>query len=276
MANDLLIAAIHRAGLTNNDVADVAQVDPKTVERWISGRVPHPRYRSVLANHLVVDEAELWPDTARARGRRGLEEITGAWARRDEKDAPDWRALFRGAEQHVDLIGYSLLSVIEARGALKALAGKAADGCQIRIAVADPDADHVLAADLRQRPAGRLAARIRTSQERLLTLAGQPGIELRQHQVASSHTILRFDDELLLTIHLAATPGLHAPLLHLHRERDYGIFDQLARHVEDVWETARPLHGAAGETAAAPPAKPEPSGADQLLDKLDNVWRPGR
>ena len=273
MTNDLLITAIRNAGLTRAQIADAAGVDPKTVDRWITGRVPHPKYRAAVVRELGVPEAEIWPDTVRARGR--LEEIAGAWARRDDNDLPDWRALLREAEQQVHLIGYSLLSVLEARGGLKALTAKAADGVPVRVAVADPDTEHVLAADLAGRQAGRLTARIRTAHEKLLQAAVPAGVEVRQHRVASSHTILRFDDQLLLTIHLHGTPGFQAPVLHLKRDRDYGIFDQLTRHVEDVWTAATSIRPDTTADVPEPATAPARSGAEDLLDRLERTWRPG-
>lgn len=273
MANDLLITAIRESGLTIDEIADAAGVDPRTAQRWLAGRIPHPRYRHKLATTLDVAEQDLWPDTTRARGKDGLREITGAWAQRNDPDAPDWRALLRGAERQIDLIGYSLLDIAQARGTNKVLVGKARDGCRVRIALADPDSDHVQAADLRQRPPGRLTDRIKDAHRRLQPLAAEPGIEVRVHDVASSHTILRFDDQLLLTIHLYGTPGFQAPLLHLKRDRDYGIYDQLTKHIEDLWQASAPIGNAGG---AQVDSRPSARNADDLLDQLDHVWRPDR
>src|SRR5438067_2289491 len=152
MANDLLITAIAQADLSIDDVADIAQVDPRTVQRWLGGRTPHPRYRHKLATALQVEERDLWPDVAQVRSKGDLDEIAGAWARRSDPDAPDWRALMRAATQQIDLVGYSLLHVADARAINKQLADKARAGCRIRIAIANPEAEHVAAADLRQRP----------------------------------------------------------------------------------------------------------------------------
>ncbi len=269
MTNDLLISTIVRADLSIDDIADIAQVDPRTVQRWLGGRTPHPRYRQKLAAALEVEERDLWPEAARVRSKSDLDEIAGAWARRSDPDAPNWRALMRGAQQQIDVVGYSLLHIAEARVIKKQLADKARAGCQVRIAIANPNAQHVAAADLRQRPPGRLIARIEDGRRRLEPLAAEPGIELRQHDVATSHTILRFDQHMLLTIHLYGTPGFQAPLIHLRRERDYGMFDQLAAHIEDLWENASPV-------GAAPPKEPASAPAVDELDQLDYVWRPDR
>ena len=81
---------------------------------------------------------------------------------------------------------------------------------------------------------------------------------------------------MLLTIHLHGTPGFQAPTLHLRRQRDYGIFDQIARHLEDVWATGKRLPAHASEEPHLQKAPlPQKSAADELLDRLETTWRPG-
>jgi transcriptional regulator with XRE-family HTH domain len=201
VANDLLLAAIRAAGLDPDQIADTAGVDPRTAQRWLGGRIPHPRYRQKLAAALHVDEAELWPETAQRQSGE-LDELIGAVSRRSDPGAPDWRALLGRAEHNADLLGYSLLHIAEARTINKTLAGKARAGCQIRIAIADPTSPHIAAADRQQQPPGRLVARVQTARERLEPLVAEPGIDVRLHRIATTHTVLRFDDHLLLTIHL--------------------------------------------------------------------------
>ena len=275
MANDLLITTIRESGLDILEVADIAGADPRTVQRWLGGRVPHPRYRVKLAQALHLEEQELWPETGRARGKAALAEIAAAVPRRGDRDAPDWRTLLRSAHQQVDLLGYSLADITTAKQINKLLTSKAGDGCQIRIAIANPNSDAALAADTQQRPPGRLIARIRASHQQLLGLIGQPGIELRQHLVATTHTIQRFDDTILLTIHLYGTPGFQAPVLQLRRELDYGLFDQFATHFEDIWEAAQPIGGHADAAPARTKADADADAErEQFFDSLDRTWRP--
>jgi hypothetical protein len=63
MANERLRDAIMSASLTPDEIAPRLDVDPKTVERWITtNRVPYPRYRHKLAALLRKSESYLWPD----------------------------------------------------------------------------------------------------------------------------------------------------------------------------------------------------------------------
>src|SRR5438067_822509 len=112
MANDLLIQAIRESGLDLNEIAAIAEADPRTVQRWLGGRVPHPRYRQKLSHALGVSEADLWPEAVTIRRQTHLDEIIGAWARANDPQASDWRALLRAAEHHVDLLGYSLHQIL--------------------------------------------------------------------------------------------------------------------------------------------------------------------
>ncbi|APE32858.1 hypothetical protein BOX37_01475 [Nocardia mangyaensis] len=63
-ANERLRDAVFNARLTPNQLAEVVQVDPKTVQRWIGqGRIPYPVHQHSIAVALGVPEHELWPDT---------------------------------------------------------------------------------------------------------------------------------------------------------------------------------------------------------------------
>lgn len=62
MANERLRSALLERDLTPASLAEVLDVDPKSVERWIAGRIPYRRHRYAAAAHLGVDEAYLLPD----------------------------------------------------------------------------------------------------------------------------------------------------------------------------------------------------------------------
>ena len=72
--NERLRTAILDSGLAMEDVARKAGMDPKTLERAIAGRTPHPRNRHALAAVLQCDAVELWPDAyGAARGPTHVE-----------------------------------------------------------------------------------------------------------------------------------------------------------------------------------------------------------
>ena len=59
--NELLRRFLLQARLREDDVAAHLGVDPKTVRRWLNGRVPYAHNRVAIADLLGVQEADLWP-----------------------------------------------------------------------------------------------------------------------------------------------------------------------------------------------------------------------
>jgi len=52
------------------------------------------------------------------------------------------------------------------------------------------------------------------------------------------NTIVRCDDQMLITLHLHATPAREAPLIHLRQADHPGLFSQFERHCQAIWENA--------------------------------------
>ena len=56
-----LARALRGAGIAPVDVAARLQVDPKTVQRWLAGRLPYPRHRAALVELTGWPSRDLWP-----------------------------------------------------------------------------------------------------------------------------------------------------------------------------------------------------------------------
>lgn len=215
MANDKLRAALQGAGLAPDDLAQIVRVDVRTVRRWLSGRTPYPRQRGKVARALDTTEHALWPGVAtalpaRARAAQPTDLLAGYPAASDLA-APDWKTLMRDATEQIELLGDTLIPILGTPGVPQLLATKATHGCDVRILVSDP---------------GR----------HLAPLLDQHGIEIRVLEVPAQHTIHRFDEQLLLTLHLLGQDADQAPLLHLRRAAPGGLFDRLAQHYNHLWE----------------------------------------
>src|ERR1022692_3177435 len=89
--NETLRRVLLQARLNEEDVATRLEVDPKTVRRWLEGRVPYLRHRWALAGMLGVDEADLWPQL-RAAGSQP-EEIQRIYTHRDAVPHDAWQRL---------------------------------------------------------------------------------------------------------------------------------------------------------------------------------------
>ena len=269
MANEQLRAALARAGLDPDELAASLQVDSKTVGRWLGGRIPRARHRARIAHLLQCPEHDLWPDvietTQPPDDRR---ELTSIYAHADDHRAPDWQTLLPTARQQIDLLDPTLHDLLTAPHTIDLLADKARSGCQIRILIAHPKSIWITAlahqlghTEIDDQGNTILDRELNQSLHHLHQLAGHDRIELRAFWAERTLSILRFDDQMLITTHLHAVPGTHAPLLHLHRRDDHGPFDQYATHLDAI-------HRDASEPIAAdfdpgqpptPPSVPPPS-----------------
>jgi hypothetical protein len=251
MTNERLRVALDRAGLTNEAAARLAGVDPKTVQRWLGGRIPHPRHRWAVAARVEEDEDFLWPAARRSEpGNDGATaEIVAAYAYRSDFDTRRWWDLFVRAERQIDLLGYTLYFLPQQHPNLAdLLRKKAKKGCRIRIGLADPTSLHVRARDEEEHQAITLVARIQSTLEWLEPVLQHDEIDARFQDVPLYSSIFRFDDQMLVTPHLFATPGHSAPLLHLKRLGPNGMFSRFAAHFEGVWADTRPIGEDRGRT----------------------------
>lgn len=249
MSNERLRAALHRAGLEVEDIATLAEVDVKTAQRWLNGRQPRGRYRTRIAQSLGVAENELWPEAdipTSGRDQRG--EIIAAYAHTNDLDAPDWRGLLSAARERIDLLDYTLAHILDSPGITEALKDKARAGCQIRILLSSRDSTHLALAEAEHGHPPSLtgipaaASDIDRALGRLQPLLGIPNLDARTFIASRFNTILRFDEQMLLTLHLYGLPPVSAPLLHLRRTGRDGLFEQFACHYDAIWDDAgRPI-----------------------------------
>ncbi|HET7385312.1 MAG TPA: DUF5919 domain-containing protein [Nocardioidaceae bacterium] len=240
MENERLRAAMVRAHVSVEDVQRGVDVDLKTVQRWLKGRVPHQRFRWAVAGLLEEDEAYLWPTSAveTAAGAGSTAEVVAAYARRAEIDSRLWVRLIDDSRRHVSILGYAALFLPETYpGLAERLVAKAEDGCEVQIALADPSSPEVKARDAEEGLHGGLVARIQTALERFRPVIDSEAAELRLHHEPMYNSVFRFDDQMLVTPHLYHRGGFESPALHLRRLGEGGIFDTFALHFDEVWTT---------------------------------------
>ncbi|GAA4215446.1 helix-turn-helix domain-containing protein [Actinocatenispora rupis] len=243
-ANERLRAAMNQAGIGVERLAQAAEVDPKTVYRWLSrGRPPkRPETRRLVAGLLQQDDSWLWPTIGRAPAAAPVDaEIVAAYTYRSDLPTQRWWDLISRASDRIDLLGYTLYFLaLQHPELVETLRSKCEDGCRIRAVIADPDSEHVRYRDAEEGTPLTLVVRINTTLSMLDGLFGCPGFELRFQDTPLYNSIFRFDDQMLVTPHLYATTGAKAPLLHLRKVRPGGLFGQFAGHFDSIWQHATP------------------------------------
>lgn len=121
MANERLRAAMAVTHVSVDELARAAEVDPKTVQRWLAGRIPHARHRWAVATRLAEDQSYLWPDAHRPTGPDSTAEVIAAYAHRADMPSTAWPKLLLGARHQIDLLGYAMLFFPELHPDLPAL-----------------------------------------------------------------------------------------------------------------------------------------------------------
>src|SRR4051794_26626010 len=106
--------------MTAAALADVVQVDPKSVSRWLAeDRVPHQVTRQRVAAILQQEETFLWPtllvDSEADVGASAVPaEIERVWPMRCTISSETWHELFTGATRQLDILVYAGAFLIEA------------------------------------------------------------------------------------------------------------------------------------------------------------------
>jgi hypothetical protein len=238
--NDALRRALTQARLRETDVATALSVDPKTVQRWLAGRVPHPRHRWAVADLLQLDERELWPDQDGFGGPTCLE-IKASYPHRSAVPREVWRQLFANAEHEIGILVYAALFLAEDVELVRLLEVKARAGVSVRLLLADPASPRVAERGAEEGIGASVAARIQNAFALFRPLLETAGVESRQHETVLYNSIFRADDEMLINPQVHGIAAAYAPVLHLHHAELGGIFTTYRDSFERIWAEARPI-----------------------------------
>lgn len=244
MANDLLRQAMATARMTVRDLAAAVEVDEKTVGRWVTAaRVPHPRHRWAAAEVLGVGEDVLWPEAARSAIKVGADrEIVAVYPYRSGVPKSLWRDLVTGAETKIVFAGYTNYFLwLEIPNLRAALARKSAKGVQVRVIVGDPDSEITRERERVEAAALTVSTRIAVTLDEVSKLrALAPEVEARFSDRHIASSVFVFDDQMIVSYHLADLLGHDSPTFHVRRRGDDGLYDRFSRHVAWLWDGGRP------------------------------------
>jgi hypothetical protein len=247
-SNERLRRAMDLAGFGVESLAAATGFHPKQVGRWVAEGVVPRRVgaKAKVAQVLHVHEDDIWPrKSAKHEPPAAVTaEVAEVWAHRADVPNHRWWDLLADAKTQIDLLAWGLVFLREDHPRLDRLLGdKVAAGCRVRIVVADPKSRLVQDRDEEELLHGQLGKRIRQSLEMLRDLPSLQGVELRtylkRHPLYTS--LFRADDQMFSTPHLFGVPGWAAPLYHVRRRGDDGLFDTLLDHFERIWNAAEPV-----------------------------------
>lgn len=244
MSNERLRSALLASGLTIQRLADEIDVNPKTIERWITqGKVPYRRHQYATASALKVDVTTLWGDDRAVESAADLTkaEIVTVYPHRHTVPPGLWREIYKRAQKSLDVLVYSGLFLAEDPLFHDLVKVKVEAGTQVRILLGDPDC-----AAVRQRGMDEghriMDGKIRNALVLYRPLMRtHPDIGLRLHDSTLYNSIYRADDEMLVNPHVYGIGAYMAPVMHLRRLPGGGLFDTYANSIEHTWENARQI-----------------------------------
>ena len=232
--------ALAGARLRDGEVATSLGVDPKTVRRWLDGRVPYPRHRWRLAEMLNVHEYDLWPQLADGPSISG--EIYATYPHRGSVPRDVWQHLFMKAERHIGILVYSGLFLAEDIGLMHVIGERARAGVSVRILLGDPDSSHVTQRGAEEGIRDILAAKIRHAIVLYRALLDEPNVEIRLHSTTLYNSLYWADDEMLVNQHVSGVAAAYAPVLHLRgQDGDDDLLATYVRSFDQVWSDAMAL-----------------------------------
>jgi lambda repressor-like predicted transcriptional regulator len=244
MANERLRAALLERGVSIAELATAIEVDPKTVERWITkGRAPYRKHRYAVAAHLGMDEGYLWPEalTREQVASASESEIVTVYPHRWAVPRDAWGRLFAQAQHEIGILVYSGLFLADDAGIVRMLGEKAGAGARVRILLGDPDSDEVAQRGADEGIDDGMAAKIRNVLVLYRPIRWLDGVEIRLHRTVLYNSIYRGDDQLLVNTHVYGTPAGNAPVLHLRKVVGGDMVSTYVDSFERVWEQARPV-----------------------------------
>ncbi|CAM5661898.1 hypothetical protein [Streptomyces hirsutus] len=247
MSNERLRSALLARGMTVQRLAEAIEVNPKTVERWITqGKVPYRRHQYATAAALKVDVTSLWDDDRTVNSSIDLAkaEIGTVYPHRHTVPSGLWREIFGRAQKSLDVLVYSGLFLSEDPLFHSLLEAKTAAGVRVRILLGDPGS-----AAVQQRGIDEghqiMDGKIRNALVLYRPLIeSHPDIGFRLHDSTLYNSIYRSDDEMLVNPHVYGIGAYLAPVLHLRRLANGGLFDTYANSIEHTWGNARQITGA--------------------------------
>jgi hypothetical protein len=233
--NETLCRALLRARLTEEDVAVHLQVDPKTVRRWLEGRVPYMRHRWAIAAMLDLDETDLWPQLRNARTRS--DEVVAVYPHGNAVPWDVWLRVLGSAQREIGILDHPGMPLAGDQPIMEVVAERAGYGVRVRICLGGSG---ISDAGQRSASTGSKTARGNVRDELAIhVLLREKGpVELRFHRDILYSSIYFADDQLLVSQHAYGIAADQAPVLYLKRTDDGDMADAYLGAFEQVWTDA--------------------------------------
>ncbi|WP_055563267.1 hypothetical protein [Streptomyces atriruber] len=190
----------------------------------------------------------LWPKSVKERLKTGGDlEIVQSYPYRSAAPSTLWGSLIEETRDELFLGGYTNYFFWTSVPAFsQTLRRKVKDGVRVRFLLGDPDGEVTRQREVIEDVALTVSTRIHMTLEELKRVGDLDGLEVHftAPEDAVNHvslSVFRFDEQELVTPHLARLVGHDSPLMHLRRVEEGGMFDRFSEHAEELWSRSRPV-----------------------------------
>lgn len=223
------------AHLDEADIAVHLEVDPKTVRRWLEGRVPYTRHRWALAELLGLEETHLWPKLRTSPSRP--DEILAIYPHRSTMPSDIWRNLFASAEHEISILDYGRQLLVEETSTLCILREKACAGIKVRIALAGISNSNTTEPRIYE-PRDISAEESHNMLALRESLNDGSGVQIRFYRAVLYNSIYHIDEELMCVQHVYGNPDDLNPVLHLRSRQRDGLANIYVSSFEKIWNNS--------------------------------------
>jgi hypothetical protein len=208
-------------------------------ERWEQG-ANVPLGDVVMAAQDIVGDALAVPPADPA-GLSSSDEVVIPYADRGLITRQQWNGIIDGSTSHMWLYGMAEFGYAiddEVPAIVQEAAGR---GCRVGVLLLSPDYDGLADIDASEgSPPGTLHARIRAALARFGEMRDACGqaMELRTYNAHPTVSIVRGDDDMLVTPYLRYFMGSNSPTLGISASTAPKMFGRYARHFDRTWKLA--------------------------------------
>lgn len=198
-----------------------------------------------IPGHMLGIVSRPWEDRetiALPESREPVSTIAAAYSGRGLVARQQWNAIIERARECIWLYGMAEFGYAADDGVPGILADATAKGCEVRIALLDPQYPGALDIDADEgSPAGTLSTRIRAALARFQKMqeACGDGVTIRVYNSHPTVSVIRGDDRMIVTPYLRFFIGSNSPTFELDSGRAHKIFDRYTRHFEETWRRSK-------------------------------------
>jgi hypothetical protein len=183
-------------------------------------------------------ESYLWPEALAPERRTEVaqSEVINVYPHRSAIPQDLWNRLLSQAVERIDVLVLAGLFLAEEPMFARTVRQKTQEGMKVRMLFGDPNEDEATKRSAEERlAAATVPARIRNALALIEPLAAIDGVDIRYHKTTLYNSIFRFDDEMIVNMHVYGQPGAYAPALHLRQLPAADLFETYTTSFEQVW-----------------------------------------